>query len=99
KQPALDSAPFTDLSPLIQGGLGAIKQRSLIFIVSDFICAPGWERPLSLLNRRHEVVAVRLYDPGENDLPDIGMVLMEDSETGEQLYVDTHDKAFRRQFQ
>jgi len=67
-------------------------------VVSDFISAPGWERPLTLLNQRHEVLAIRLWDPREVELPDIGPILMEDAETGEQLYVDTHDKAFRQRF-
>ncbi len=98
KQPRLPHAPFTDLSPLLVGGLNAIKKRSLVFIVSDFICMPGWERTLSLLNQRHEVLAVRLWDRREVELPDIGPVIMEDSETGEQLYVDTHDKKLRARF-
>ncbi len=97
-QPRLSSAPFTDLSPLLDAGQRTIKRRSLVFIVSDFISAPGWERPLSLLNRRHEVVAVRLFDQREIELPDVGPLIMEDAETGEQLYVDTHDAAFRRRF-
>jgi len=97
--PRLPSAPFTDLAPLLGAGERIIKRRSLIFIVSDFISAPGWERPLSLLNQRHEVVAVRLLDPREIELPDVGPLIMEDAETGEQLYVDTHDAAFRRRFQ
>jgi len=84
---------------LLEAGLHAIKKRSLIFIISDFISAPGWERPLNLLNQRHEVLAIRLWDPREVELPDIGPIIMEDAETGEQLYVDTHDKAFRRRFQ
>jgi uncharacterized protein (DUF58 family) len=98
KQPRLPRAPFTDLTPLLEGGLNAIKRRSLVFIVSDFISAPGWERPLNLLNRRHEVLAVRLWDPREVELPDIGPIIMEDAETGEQLYVDTHDRRFRARF-
>jgi len=98
KQPRLARAPFTDLTPLCEGGLHAIKRRSLVFIVSDFISAPGWEQPLSLLNRRHEVLAVRLWDPREVELPDIGPIVMEDAETGEQLYVDTHDRQFRARF-
>ena len=69
-----------------------------MFVISDFISAPGWERPLSLLNRRHEVLAVRLRDPRELELPDIGPVVMEDAETGEQLFVDTHDRGFRTRF-
>jgi uncharacterized protein (DUF58 family) len=99
KQPRLPQAPFTNLSPLLEAGLHAIKRRSLIFIISDFISAPGWERPLSLLNRRHEVLAIRLWDPREVELPDFGPIIMEDAETGEQLYVDTHDRRFRQRFQ
>jgi uncharacterized protein (DUF58 family) len=97
--PHLTSAPFTDLSTLLLAGQAVIKRRSLIFIVSDFISAPGWERPLNLLNQRHEVVAVRLVDPREIELPDVGPLVMEDAETGEQLVVDTHDAGFRRRFQ
>lgn len=98
KQPRLPRANFTDLSPLLESGLNTIKRRSLVFIVSDFISTPGWERPLSLLNRRHEVIAVRLWDPRETELPDLGLIVMEDAETGEQLFVDTHDRRFRARF-
>jgi uncharacterized protein (DUF58 family) len=99
KHPRLTAAPFTDLTPLLETGQRAIKRRSLIFLISDFISAPGWERSLNALNRRHEVVAVRLFDPREVELPDIGPLLMDDAETGEQLYVDTHDRKFRRRFE
>ena len=98
KQPRLSRAPFTDLKPLFENALNSIKRRSLIFIISDFISVPGWERPLSLLNQRHEVLAIRLWDPREVELPDIGVVVMQDSETGEQLHVDTHDRNFRQRF-
>jgi uncharacterized protein (DUF58 family) len=76
----------------------AIKRRSLVFIVSDFISEPGWERPLHLLARRHEVVAIRLVDPGETSLPDMGPVVLQDAETGDQMVVDTSDRGFRRRF-
>ena len=98
-QPRLASAPLTDLAPLLDAGRKAIRRRSLVFVISDFISAPGWERSLNLLNRRHDVIAVRLVDPRETELPDVGPLLMEDAETGEQLYVDTHDKGFRRRFE
>jgi uncharacterized protein (DUF58 family) len=98
KQPALPQAPFTDLAPLLEAGLNATKRRSLLFILSDFISAPGWERVLKLLNERHEVVAIRLWDRREIELPDIGPIIMEDAETGEHLYVDTHDARFRQRF-
>lgn len=97
-QPQLQHAPFTDLRVLFESALRAINRRSLIFILSDFISAPGWEKPLALLNRKHELIPVRLYDPRETELPDLGMILIEDSETGEQLYVDTGDKKFRLRF-
>ena len=98
KQPRLSRAPLTNLKLLFEGALNSIKRRSLIFIISDFISEPGWEKPLSLLNQRHEVLAIRLWDPREVELPDLGMVVMEDAETGEQLFVDTHDPKFRKRF-
>jgi uncharacterized protein (DUF58 family) len=98
RQPPLAKAPFTNLTQLFDSALNSIRKRSLIFIVSDFISAPGWERPLNLLNRRHEVLAVRLWDPREVEMPDIGPIILEDAETGEQLYVDTHDRKFRARF-
>jgi uncharacterized protein (DUF58 family) len=98
-QPRLPQASFTNLTPLLEAGLNSIKRRSLVFVVSDFISVPGWERPLNWLNRRHEVLAIRLWDPGEAKLPDIGPILLEDAETGEQVYVDTHDRRFRQRFQ
>ena len=99
KQPQLPQAPFTELTTLLTAGLYTFKQRSLVFVLSDFISKPGWDRPLKLLNQRHEVLTIRLWDPRETELPDIGPIVMEDAETGEQLYVDTGDPAFRRRFQ
>jgi len=99
REPRLGSAPFTDLAPLLDTGHKAIKRRSLVFVISDFISEPGWERSLDLLDRRHEVMAVRLVDPREVALPDVGPIILEDAETGEQLYVDTGDPAFRRRFE
>ena len=97
-QPRLPHSSMTDLSALLKGGLHSIKKRSLVFVVSDFISTPGWERKLNLLSQHHEVITIRLWDPREMDLPDIGPIVMEDAETGEQLYVDTHDKKFRKRF-
>lgn len=98
KQPRLSHAPFTDLKLFLNGALNTIKRRSLVFVISDFISAPGWETPLSLLNQCHDVLAVRLWDPREVEMPDIGIVVMQDAETGEQLHVDTHDRKFRQRF-
>jgi uncharacterized protein (DUF58 family) len=98
KHPRQQRSPFTNLAPLLETGRRAIRRRSLLFVISDFISTPGWERQLNLLSQRHEVVAIRLTDPREKELPNIGPLLMEDAETGEQLYVDTHDKRFRQRF-
>ena len=71
-EPRLAHAPVTDLAALFEAAHRTIRRRSMVMIVSDFISAPGWEKPLHLLNRRHEVLAVRLVDPRETELPDVG---------------------------
>jgi uncharacterized protein (DUF58 family) len=91
------SAP-TDLSEFFTSALRIMQRRSLVFAVSDFISAPGWAKPLAFLAQRHEVIAVRLYDRLEMALPDLGLITMRDAETGEQLFVDTHARAFRKRF-
>ena len=97
RQPS-HSGTMTDLVKLLEPAFNSIKRRSLIFLVSDFICSPGWDEPMDRLNRKHDLLAVRLWDPREVDLPDVGVVLVEDSETGVQLSVDTRDRGFRRRF-
>jgi uncharacterized protein (DUF58 family) len=89
---------MTDLNVLLRAGLNTFKRRSLVFVISDFISQPGWQRSLSLLNRRHELIGIRLWDPREVALPDAGLIVAQDAETGEQLYVDTGNPAFRRRF-
>ncbi len=88
----------TRLHELLQTAAATVRRRSTMFVVSDFISEPGWEKPLALLAQRHEVVAVRLFDPMELDLPDLGLIPIRDAETGEQLLVDTHDAGFRKRF-
>ena len=89
---------MTDLGVLLKAGLNTFKKRSLVFVISDFISQPGWERQLSLLNQRHELIGIRLWDAREVALPDAGLIVMEDAETGEQLYVDTGHPEFRKRF-
>ena len=96
--PSEPNGTTTDLSPLLQAGYNALKKRSFVVLISDFFSLPGWERPLTLLNRRNELIAIRLWDPREVELPDAGFILVEDAETGEQLYVDTSSPDFRRRF-
>ena len=97
-RPAETAAGATDLSTLLLAAQRNIRRRSTVFVVSDFISAPGWEKALGQLALRHEVTAVRLFDALEMDLPDIGLVTMRDAETGEQILVDTHNKRFRERF-
>ncbi len=92
------AAKSTDLGEMLGHALRLLRRRSLVFVVSDFISVPGWAPWLARLAQRHEVIAIRLYDPLEMRLPDIGGVLMQDAETGEQVWVDTHDAGFRRRF-
>jgi uncharacterized protein (DUF58 family) len=97
-RPELARSDATDLRQLLSGAYQLIPRRSLVFVVSDFISLPGWEKPLSHLARRHEVIAVRLYDRLEMEIPDLGVVVMQDAETGDQILVDTHDRRFRKRF-
>ena len=101
--PAQDKTPrsgqATDLALLLGHAETLIRRRALVFVVSDFISAPGWAVPLGRLARRHEVLAVRLYDPLELALPDVGLVTVEDAESGEQVLVDTQDPGFRQRFE
>lgn len=90
--------PPTNITALMDAGLRIIPRRSLVFIVSDFFSQPGWDKPLSIMTQRHEVLAVHIFDPLEKELPDLGVVVMQDSETGEQLLINTHDATFRKRF-
>jgi len=98
QRPAATPSSATNLRDLLQTAYRVAPRRSLVFVVSDFISTPGWAEPLAHLAQRHDVVAVRLYDPLEMELPDLGLVVVQDAETGEQLFVDTHDRGFRQRF-
>jgi uncharacterized protein (DUF58 family) len=88
----------TRLQDLLQTAAYVVQRRSLVFVISDFITQPGWEKPLAALTQRHDVIAIRLYDPLEMELPDLGLLTVQDAETAEQLLVDTHDRGFRSRF-
>jgi uncharacterized protein (DUF58 family) len=89
----------TDLRTVLDRAAGSMRRRSLVFVVSDFIAPEGWESALHRLSLRHEVVAVWVQDPRESDLPDVGSLVLEDAETGEQIWIDTHDAGLRARFQ
>lgn len=97
-RPEAPIAGPTRLHELLASAANLVRRRSTVFVVSDFITEAGWEAPLGQLVQRHDVVAVRLLDPLELELPDLGLIPIMDAETGEQLLVDTHDAGFRKRF-
>ncbi|MBW3628913.1 MAG: DUF58 domain-containing protein [Gemmatimonadetes bacterium] len=91
----------TDLAAGLDYAVRTAPARSIIFLFSDFELGDGWDsfaRTLTLATARHDVVAVRLSDPGEAELPDAGVLLLSDPETGERLLFDTSDRASRQRF-
>ncbi len=100
-RPRASAGGGTSLLDLLRTADGVMRRRSLVFVVSDFISQPGWHDALGRLARRHDVVAVRLWDALEMALPegsDIGLVTVEDAETGEQLLIDAADPGFRERY-
>ena len=76
-----------------------IKRRSIVFLVSDFLADPGAYRQAMLVtNRRHDVVAFDISDPLEREIADVGIVALEDAESGSQRWVDTGDGRWRSDF-
>ena len=88
----------TRLGDLLTMAQRSVRGRSTVLVVSDFISEPGWEKPLGELALRHDVVAVRVLDPMELALPNVGLVAVRDAESGEELWVDTNDAGFRQRF-
>ena len=88
----------TRLNAWLQSAGNVVHRPSTLLVVSDFISEAGWEKTLGRLALRQAVTAVRLTDPLERELPDLGMIRIQDTETGEHMMVDTHDKGFRQRF-
>jgi uncharacterized protein (DUF58 family) len=86
----------TDLAVLLEAAARLVRRRSLIVLISDFISEPGWERPLLRLTERHDLVAVQMVDPREYELPDAGLLIAQDAESGEQVLVNSSDPELRR---
>jgi uncharacterized protein (DUF58 family) len=88
----------TDLArALVQAGR-LVRRPSLLIIVSDFLAPDGWQEPLKVLGIRHEVVAAVIGDPRESELPDVGLLRLEDPETKRQIEVDTGSRKLRERF-
>ena len=73
-------------------------KRSVVFLISDFL-ESDFEKPMRILGKRHDLIAISVVDPREVHMPDVGMVELEDAETGERVLIDTADAAVRRQYE
>lgn len=98
REPPFEGPPTASLAAVLRRAHGILRSRSAIFLVSDFIGARDWRKPLIQLTSRHEVVAAEVRDPREQTLPDIGEVWMVDPESGRQLRVDTAGRHLRERF-
>lgn len=97
-QPSVAGGGRTDLGDVLHQLHRVLRRRSLVFLVSDFHSPGGWEAKLAELGRRHDVIAVRVEDPRERELPDVGGVYFQDPETGQQVWVDTSDRKVRERY-
>ncbi len=88
----------TNLKKSLERVSKTIKRKSIVFVISDFIDHSDYLKPLKLLRRHHDVIALRIMDPREKEIPDVGMIELEDEETGEQILVDTSDEEFRNSY-
>jgi uncharacterized protein (DUF58 family) len=98
REPQLEGAGATSLGEALARTGRLASSRSLIFVVSDFRGPRDWRRELIELAGRHDVIAVEIRDPREQELPDVGELTLVDPETGRQLRVDTRSAALRRRF-
>ncbi|MDH3779342.1 MAG: DUF58 domain-containing protein [Nitrosopumilus sp.] len=88
----------TNLKKPLEQVSKTIKRKSIVFVISDFIDTSEYMKPLKVLRKHHDVVALRIVDPREREIPDVGMIELEDDETGEQILVDTSDEEFRNSY-
>jgi len=93
-----DEAQAMELAASLRHLGRLLRRRSLVFLLSDFLGPQGWEGPLRDLARRHDVIAVWIQDPAEQELPDVGGIFVRDPESDEQLWVDTSDPALRKAY-
>ena len=87
----------TDIGGALEYFNHVIRRRSVAFLVSDFI-SQDFEKPMRIVSRKHDLVAINILDPRELDLPNVGYIELEDAETGEQLLLDTSDPVLRQLF-
>jgi uncharacterized protein (DUF58 family) len=85
----------TDLAGALDYLNLVVSRRSVVFMISDFL-APDFTKALTVSSKRHDLVAMPVIDKGESELPNVGIITLEDAETGEQIDVNTSSKAVRR---
>ena len=88
---------LTDISQALKYFNSVVKKRSICFIISDFI-SPDFEKPLKIAAKKHDIIALRIHDKREEELPNIGIIPMQDAETNEIIYVDSSNKKIRNDF-
>ena len=88
----------TNLKKSLEQVSKTIRRKSTVFVISDFIDKSEFLKPLKILQKRNDVIALRIIDPRERTIPNVGMIELEDEETGEQILVDTSDKEFRESY-
>lgn len=88
----------TDISQVLKFMTNAIKKRCTTFLISDFIDKEGFKDALTIAGRKHDVVAIQVYDRRETELPSVGLMKMKDAETGEERWVDTSSAAVRKAY-
>lgn len=86
----------TDIGQAVEYMTNAIKKRCTVFVLSDFMDHKDFSQQLTIANRKHDVVALQVYDQRMAELPDVGIMKLKDAESGEEIYVDTSSKAVRR---
>ncbi len=88
----------TSIPVAVEHVMKVLKRKSVVFLISDFLPSAGLRRPLSTLNNRHDLIAIRISDPREREMPAMGLVQFHDPETGQVLFVDTWKADFRNKY-
>ncbi|MDD4820001.1 MAG: DUF58 domain-containing protein [Flavobacteriales bacterium] len=88
---------LTDIGAAMEYLFGVMKKKAIVFLVSDFINA-GYADALKIISRKHDMTGIRVYDPAEENLPDVGMVLMRNDETGRYVWANTSSRAVKQEY-
>ena len=94
----LPKSSKTNLASILVQISKIVKRRSIIFIISDFFDGEEFFKPLKILRNRHDVIALSITDSREREIPNVGLIELEDEETGEQVLVNTSDEKFRNSY-